>query len=267
MSALDDSSGEPLDYLAVPEYTPMLERVVMNLDPLDGDSNGDSNGDSDGDSDVDFGIYLGLDRRHRRHRRGCERCVHRHVESALHRAEEEAHKRCEHPKCPYMEEACEEALKNKKALRGYLFVKLRAGAVAEAYCTGAQRCHERQHADLKDSSFDTTPAITADDLMDVLGSASDVLGSEAALRDTQRPRPTARPRPGPEPSLKCITKETKKLFSRVQERLDEMCDHPESHKFERFCEFRHEEPQEAAGMVYAYVEPYKYAMGYCMAAK
>ncbi|KAF4651572.1 hypothetical protein FOL47_000314 [Perkinsus chesapeaki] len=202
MSALDDSSGEPLDYLAVPEYTQMLDEVVMNLDPLDGDSNGDS----DGDSDVDFGIYLGLDRSHRE----CEKCVHEYVESALHRAEEEVHKRCEHPKCPYMKKACEEALKNKKALYGYLFAKLRAGAVAEAYCTGAQRCHGRQHADLKDSSFDTTP---------------------------------------------------------VQKRLAEKCEHPENARFRRFCEFRHKEPQIAAGMVYAYVAPYKYAMGYCMAAR
>jgi hypothetical protein len=62
---------------------------------------------------------------------------------------------------------------------------------------------------------------------------------------------------------KCLRKSVRWLLRRAEEKLQEVCDNTECPELKKFCDWSAKHPHITRGMLYAYMQPWKMATGWC----
>ena len=62
---------------------------------------------------------------------------------------------------------------------------------------------------------------------------------------------------------KCLRKSVRWLLRRAEEKLQEVCDNTECPELKKFCDWSAKHPHITRGMLYAYMQPWKTATGWC----
>jgi hypothetical protein len=198
---------------------------------------------------------------------------------------------CKNTSCPIIKKRCDWIRNNQEEWTGYLVYQVRPASDGYSYCMGSGMC---KHPGVNfTTNFDATDPFQ---LVEQLSTSADYIARDLQLDDSaeepddddepemfgrddgdnqhefQGLRWTGDDEVGDPPGskarcIKCLRKGVKWVLKRHLKHLEKECKDTKCPKIKAWCKWGKDHQKFIRGMVYAHVQPYKYAIVWCCGNK
>lgn len=183
---------------------------------------------------------------------------------------------CMDPKCPVIKARCEWIGEHPDEFTGYVVYKLRPMADGYFFCFGAGQCSHPPASTEGSESQSWHVDFTSNSTSDLVAQLSRSAGMvDRALAPSNETAPSSEPRPtwtearverlgsNDEQCHECLGKGVRWTMKRAVHALIKKCEETSCPYFKAWCDWAAQHKEFVRGEIYAKVQPYKYAIGWC----